>query len=128
LKRWPEPADASLSEALRLGEPQGYLRTFIDHVPLIERSLRRVEAQGYTYVQRILSAGEGAARPVESLTQRELEVMSLLAHGATNQGIASTLVVGVGTVKSHINHIMSKLNAHNRTEAVALARELQLID
>jgi LuxR family maltose regulon positive regulatory protein len=57
-----------------------------------------------------------------------MEVLSLLAHGATNQAIATTLVVGIGTVKSHINHIMSKLNARNRTEAVALAREHKLID
>ena len=50
-----------------------------------------------------------------------------MARGATNQAIAEKLVITVGTVKSHINHILGKLGAQNRTEAVARGREYHLI-
>ena len=64
---------------------------------------------------------------VEQLTSRELEVLGMLAAGRPNQAIASALVVTVDTVKKHVGHIMSKLGAVNRTEAVARARALGLI-
>jgi len=78
------------------------------------------------------SAGDGISRTfalgvVENLSERELEVLRLIARGATNQEIAEELVITVGTVKSHINHILRKLEAHNRTEAVARARQLDLV-
>jgi LuxR family maltose regulon positive regulatory protein len=63
---------------------------------------------------------------VEPLSDRELEVLRLIASGASNQAIAATLVISIGTVKSHINHILGKLSASNRTEAVSRARELGL--
>ncbi len=65
--------------------------------------------------------------PLTSLTDRELEVLELVAQGATNQDIADTLVISLGTVKSHINHIMGKLDAQNRTEAVK-GTELGILD
>ena len=58
----------------------------------------------------------------------EAQFRNLIARGATNQVIADRLVITVGTVKSHINHILGKLEAHNRTEAVARARELGLLE
>jgi LuxR family maltose regulon positive regulatory protein len=64
----------------------------------------------------------------ERLSERELEVLRLMACGATNQAIAWQLVITVGTVKSHINHILGKLEAHNRTEAVRRAQLLGLIE
>jgi LuxR family maltose regulon positive regulatory protein len=64
----------------------------------------------------------------ESLTERELEVLGLIAQGATNLEIAQRLVITVGTVKSHVNHILGKLNSQNRTEAVARARALGWLD
>jgi LuxR family maltose regulon positive regulatory protein len=64
----------------------------------------------------------------ERLSERELEVLRLMARGASNQAIADQLVITVGTVKSHINHILGKLEARNRTEAVARAREQRLIE
>jgi LuxR family transcriptional regulator, maltose regulon positive regulatory protein len=63
----------------------------------------------------------------ERLSEREIEVLRLMARGATNQAIADQLVITVGTVKSHINHILGKLEARNRTEAVARAREWGLL-
>ena len=64
---------------------------------------------------------------VDPLTARELEVLGMLAAGRSNRAIASELVVTVDTVKKHVSHVLDKLGAANRTEAVARARELGLI-
>ena len=64
---------------------------------------------------------------VEPLTDRELEVLRLLAAGRSNQRIARDLVVALDTVKKHVTHILGKLGAANRTEAAARARQLGLI-
>jgi LuxR family maltose regulon positive regulatory protein len=63
----------------------------------------------------------------ELLSDREREVLALVAEGASNQTIAEELVISVGTVKSHVNHILGKLSAHSRTEAVARARALGVL-
>ena len=88
-------------------------------------------------LQRAFDAGhtsaDGAKRTavvsglVEQLTSRELEVVEMLAAGRPNQAIASQLVVTLDTVKKHVSHVLGKLGAANRTEAVARARELGLI-
>ena len=64
---------------------------------------------------------------VDPLTSRELEVLRMLAMGQPNQAIARELVVTLDTVKKHVGHLLGKLGAANRTEAVARARELGLI-
>ena len=64
---------------------------------------------------------------VNSLVSREYEVLTMLAAGRSNQAIASELVVTLDTVKKHVGHVLGKLGAANRTEAVARARELSLI-
>ena len=64
---------------------------------------------------------------VEQLTHRELEVLAMLAAGRSNQAVASQLVVSLDTVKKHVSHVLTKLGASNRTEAVARARQLGLI-
>jgi predicted ATPase/DNA-binding CsgD family transcriptional regulator len=64
---------------------------------------------------------------VEQLTQRELELLRLLAQGLSNQDIAETLIVSVGTVKAHNHSIFAKLGVNNRTQAVMRAQELHLI-
>jgi LuxR family transcriptional regulator, maltose regulon positive regulatory protein len=61
------------------------------------------------------------------LTARELEVLELLAGGRPNQQIAEELVVTLDTVKKHVSHILDKLGAANRTQAVARARDLGLL-
>ena len=73
--------------------------------------------------------GVPAAMPglVEPLTSRELEVLEMLTAGRPNQAIAQELVVTLDTVKKQVGHVLAKLGAANRTEAVARARELGLI-
>ena len=148
----PAPALLALERALALAGPEGYLRTFADHGEPMALLLRQVGARGIAslYVARLLAAiqgsggrGHGSAqgssasptrdsRPlppgVEPLTPREVEVLRLLAVGASNQRIADELTVSIGTVKAHTSHILGKLGAGNRTEAVALARELRLLE
>ena len=92
-----------------------------------------------TYLARLQRAfgtggatGGGAARPqaprlIEQLTGREREVLAMLAAGQSNQNIAGRLFVSLDTVKKHVSHVLGKLGAANRTEAVARARELGLI-
>ena len=71
---------------------------------------------------------DGAPRRLEDpLSERELEVLTLLASGRTNSEVARDLFVSVGTVKSHTGNIYRKLGAKNRTEAIARARELALL-
>ena len=144
-------AIAALTSALDLGCPQGYVRVFADEGPAMAAVLGRlIPAQrGDQRVARIPLAclarlqhafGDGqpgaggtaadprAPRLVEQLTGRELEVLAMLAAGRSNQGIASHLVISLDTVKKHVSHLMGKLGAVNRTEAVARGRELGLID
>jgi ATP/maltotriose-dependent transcriptional regulator MalT len=61
------------------------------------------------------------------LSERELEVLQLIASGKSNRRIATELFVSVGTVKTHINNLYRKVDAHSRTQALARARELNLI-
>jgi LuxR family maltose regulon positive regulatory protein len=64
---------------------------------------------------------------VESLSARELEILRLIGAGRSNQAIANRLIVAVGTVKKHINNIYGKLDVQSRTQALARARELDLL-
>jgi ATP/maltotriose-dependent transcriptional regulator MalT len=147
-----DAAAEALARSLALGCPQGYVRVFADEgapmAALLARlvTARRDEqtaAQGVElgYLARVLRAfgRKGAAagsgrRPatavpglVEPLTARELEVLQLLAVGLTNQAITGELVVSLDTVKKHVSHVLGKLGAANRTEAVSRARQLGLI-
>jgi LuxR family maltose regulon positive regulatory protein len=65
---------------------------------------------------------------IDPLTNRELEVLALLAAGKSNHAIAGDLVVSLDTVKKHVSHVLGKLGAGNRTEAVARGRDLGLLD
>ena len=87
------------------------------------------------YVVSLLSA-TGSVTPaaparafplVEPLTERELDVLRLLAAGLSNASMARELVITVGTVKSHVNHIYGKLGVQSRSQAIARAHTLQLL-
>ena len=101
------------------------------------RLLRGALSEGIvpSYVSRLLTAFGESTLPslpvalalVEPLTERELEVLRLIATGLSNREIAQELVVAVSTVKTHINHLYGKLDAKSRTQAVAQARALDLL-
>jgi LuxR family transcriptional regulator, maltose regulon positive regulatory protein len=138
-------AVTALTGALALARPQGYVRVFADEGPPMAALLGRLIAAqrtsqvaagvplGYlARLQRAFGARQLAPDAVPSgivdpLTSRELEVLAMLAAGRSNQAIAEELVVTLDTVKKHVGHILGKLGAANRTEAVARARELSLI-
>lgn len=126
-----------LEEALRLGRPEGYVRLLVDLGLPMARLLQ--EAQARDVLPETTSAlleafGEapeagrepGAALP-EPLTPREEDVLQLLAAGLTNREIGEQLVISPQTVKKHAGNIYGKLDVGNRTEAVARARELNLL-
>ena len=64
---------------------------------------------------------------VEPLSERELEILALIARGASNREIASQLFIAEGTVKNHVTHILGKLGVRDRTQAALKARELGLL-
>ena len=142
-----DAAAATLAETLTLAYPQGYVRVFVDEGlamgTLLGRLIRtqQVAVPG-DYVGRIVRAlnddiaatvsGEApsaATAPglVTTLSDRELEVLHLLAAGKQNQDIADELHMALNTVKKHATHIYDKLGATNRTEATARAREFGLL-
>ena len=127
-----------LERALTLAEPAGYVRVFLDEgqpmTRLLYQAAERKIAPDYT--GKLLSATDVATAQVqrqgevfiEPLTNREQELMWLIARGATNAEIAQQLFITVGTVKNHVKNIYSKLDVHNRAQSIARARELGLID
>jgi DNA-binding NarL/FixJ family response regulator len=71
--------------------------------------------------------GSRREEPSHPLTPRELEVLGLVAQGQTNREIAESFVISVGTVKNHVEHLIAKLGASDRTQAVVRALEMGLI-
>lgn len=127
-----EAAQRMLAKALLDGEPEGYMRVFLDEGPRMAALLRSAASSGHSpaYVERILTAfGQSLSSddPIEPLSERELDVLRLLSEGLTNAAIAEELVVAQSTVKTHINHIYAKLGVSQRTQAVARARELHIL-
>jgi DNA-binding NarL/FixJ family response regulator len=93
------------------------------------QDLASMERQGVSLRGREESALPVASQPlVEPLTPRELEVLHLIAGGRTNKQIAGELILSVGTVKYYTSHIYGKLGVASRTQAVARARELGMLD
>jgi LuxR family maltose regulon positive regulatory protein len=127
----------ALTDALHRAEPQGYVRTFADLGPAMALLLQEARSRDVmpTYVTALLEAfttdlplARGVQAPVEPLTERELDVLALMAAGLTNREIGEELVIAPGTVKKHAANIYGKLNVGNRTEAAAKARDLGLLD
>ena len=120
---------ACLNRALTLAEPEQFGRLFINEGRPLTQLLRQVTPHTpyVTHLLAQMNESPTANILLDPLTSRELEILSLVADGASNQAIADQLVISLGTVKGHLNHILSKLNAHNRTEAVARGRELNLL-
>jgi LuxR family maltose regulon positive regulatory protein len=133
----------ALAEALSLAEPEGYRRIFLDEGKPMADLLRHAASRGLApvYIATLLAdMGESespakADRPVpdhhqplfDPLSDREQEVLQLLAAGLSNPEIADELYIAVSTVRSHCKNIYSKLDVHNRWDAVQRGRELGLV-
>ena len=133
----------TIQEALTQAAPGGYLRTFVDVGVILKTVLIKVAARDQTraarlpYAEKVLAAfgqrqppstsNTRSAALVEPLSDRELQVLRLIAEGLSNQEIAAQLIIAPSTIKTHINNIYGKLGAQSRTRAVARARELNLV-
>jgi LuxR family maltose regulon positive regulatory protein len=130
----------TLGEALALAQPEGIVRIFVDEGAMMAELLTRMlESSGgmHAYLRTLLAACAEHANPqsapfipqplIEPLSQRELEVLKLIAQGLSNRQIGERLFLAVSTVKGHNQVIFDKLQARRRTEAVVRARELGLL-
>lgn len=139
------PALESLERAVTLAEPEGYVRVFVDEGKPVAELLRRLVEGGRVArtlpdavrahalsVMAAFESGESspfAGQPlIEPLSPRELEVLQLIAQGLSNQQIAEQLYLAESTVKGHNSRIFGKLGVRRRTEAVARARQLGLLE
>ena len=134
-----------LERALSLAEPEGYVRVFVDEGLPMAQLLSEAAAHGIMpdYTAKLLavfeaeeqkSADESHLPParadqplVEPLSQRELEVLQLIAQGLSNREISERLFLALDTVKGHNRRIFGKLLVQRRTEAVAKARSLNIL-
>ncbi|PYI56122.1 LuxR C-terminal-related transcriptional regulator [Paenibacillus flagellatus] len=144
----PDEAFKALAEALAAARPGGFVRTFVDEGAPMYRLLREASARGTMpdYAGKLLAAfgaefpaaeaedeaaRRSSARPerplVEPLSERELEVLRLVAQGLSNREIGEKLFIALSTVKGHNRIIFDKLQVKRRTEAVALARSMGLL-
>jgi LuxR family maltose regulon positive regulatory protein len=134
-----DKALTSLEEALSLAEPEGFVRTFIDEGLPMARLLYEASSRDIApeYTGRLLAtfpalepAPASQKRPmemVEPLSERELEVLHLIAGGLSNQEVSQRLFITLATVKWHTSNIYGKLGVKNRTQAIAQARELGIL-
>jgi LuxR family maltose regulon positive regulatory protein len=135
-----DQALSCLERALVLAEPQGFIRIFLDNgspvIHLLKEAARRNIAADYAV--KLLNLIETDDRPdgpdysrspllVDPLSDRELEVLHLIAQDLSYQEIAEQIMVSLNTVRTHVKNIYSKLMVHKRSEAVAKARELNLL-
>ena len=134
-----------LGDALAQSEPGGFIRIFVDEGIPMARLLSEAAARGIMpdYTSRLLAVFEAeeqmsedrshlpSAPPGQSLTeplsQRELEILQLIAQGLSNRAISERLFLALDTVKGHNRRIYGKLLVHTRTEAVAKARSLGIL-
>jgi DNA-binding NarL/FixJ family response regulator len=124
--------DERILSAVRAGA-QGYLLKGVPREDLF-RAIRVVN-EGGSLLQPVVASklmhhlsDEGSLPPPDVLTEREREVLALLAIGATNKEIAQKLVISERTAKFHVSSILGKLGAGNRTEAVSIAAQQGLVD
>jgi len=133
-----------LAKVLTLAEPESYVRTFVDLGEPMAALLGEAMSQGIApnYVEKLLAAFGGLEMPIslpvtaqplvdqsliDPLSDRELEILRLLADGLTYKEIAQALHLSINTVKTHVRNIYGKLSVSRRREAAARAKELGLI-
>jgi LuxR family maltose regulon positive regulatory protein len=124
-----------LGKAVELAAPEDYYQAFLDEDKEIVDLLAQVRHIAPQFVSQLLGFALGTAPSkripsqslIEPLSERELEVLGLIAAGYSNAEIAGQLFIAVGTVKRHINNMYGKLGVKSRTQAIARARELGLV-
>ncbi len=130
-----------LGDALALAEPGGFIRIFVDEGLPMAQLLSEAAAHGVMpdYIGKLLAVFEAeqqkskekSASPgqplIEPLSQRELEILQLIAQGLSNDEIGKRLFLALNTIKGHNRIIFDKLQVQRRTEAIARARELGLL-
>ncbi len=130
----------ALESAILLAEPEGYVHVFVREGARMAALLQKARGRGLAqaFVERLLAFLEEETRDqgpatkappglVEPLTERELEVLRLLASTLTVPEIAQRLFISIATARSHVKHIYSKLDVHSRFEAVTRGNELGLL-
>jgi LuxR family maltose regulon positive regulatory protein len=133
-----------LEAALKLAEPEGYVRIFVDEGPPMARLLYEAFSQRIApdYVRKLLAVfpditlqrDDPEPKPksrsdgIDPLSDREIEVLQLMAEGLTNQAIADRLFLSLHTVKAHARNLYAKLGATSRTQAIARGRVLGVLD
>ncbi len=145
-----EGAIRTLSLALRLAAPERFIRAFAQEAELLAPVLALYKKRGYPGSEEIPEAfivmvyekcGAGAPAPtapqrtrrfvggdlLDPLTSREVEILQLMAQGYSNRIIAEKLYVSVNTIKTHVSNLFGKLDAANRVEALARAREANVL-
>jgi LuxR family maltose regulon positive regulatory protein len=156
-QRQLEPACACLAKALALAEPEGFVRVFVDEgAPMAEllrqfpKAQQKENSSGVSqvlqnYAIKLLatfppeqvpaaiqthktSAALPASYLIDPLSERELEILKLVAAGFSNGEIAKKLYLATSTVKRHVNNIYAKLDVHSRTQAVAKGKELKVLN
>lgn len=130
-----EQAIQRLESAVKLASPQDYRRAFLDENQDILDLLPEVRHVAPLFVDKLLQVSQVERKPttqpdalIEPLSERELEILRLVARGLSNREIAEALYVTLGTVKKHLNNIFSKLYVKSRTQAVLRGREQNLLD
>jgi LuxR family transcriptional regulator, maltose regulon positive regulatory protein len=133
-----EQAMAAMKKALSLAKQERYIRTFIDEGEPMVRLLhlarsRQIETEYVTDLLSLVEKTTGTTTLApklvsEPLTMREVEVMKLIEAGCSNQEIAEKLFISFTTVKRHISNIYTKLDVKSRTQAIAIGKELKLLE
>lgn len=149
LKQMPA-ASAALTQALVLAAPEACLRIFLDTGPALATLLPLVRSAAPDFVDRLtvafsdkghspkaledpapqrsrVDASKNPLLQFERLSEREIEILQLVAEGLSNQEIGRKLFIGVGTVKWYLTNLYGKLDVANRTQAVARARDLGIV-
>lgn len=139
-----QPTVEALSDALQLARPEGFIRVFLDYGDAL-RSALEASISGFSepslmaYGQKILdsfttqASSKSTSSPtrigetVESLSERELDVLRLLPSSLSSTEMASELSISINTLRSHLKNIYTKLDSHSRYEAIARAREAGLL-
>jgi LuxR family maltose regulon positive regulatory protein len=124
-----------LDVAVQMAAPEEYYRAFLDEEPQLLDLVQEVRQAAPSFVDQLMDRAYGTAlahrtipQPlIEPLSERELEVLALMAAGYSNAEIAERLFIAIGTVKRHINNMYGKLEVQSRTQAIAKARSLHLL-